>query len=123
MFDALKKYAVFEGRARRKEYWLFTLFCVLGYLIGSSLDGMLGLYSLEAGVGMIGGLFMLAMAIPSISVTVRRLHDTGKSGWLYLLAFVPIANIVLFVFMFFDSHAGSNQYEPNPKEEIPSSQS
>tara|TARA_B100000989_G_scaffold230329_1_gene177175 strand:+ start:365 stop:730 length:366 start_codon:yes stop_codon:yes gene_type:complete len=121
MFDALKKYAVFEGRARRKEFWLFNLFCALGFLTGSFLDGMLGLYDLEAGMGLIGGLFVLAMVVPSISVTVRRLHDTGKSGWFYLLAFIPLANIVLFIFMFFNSSAGSNQYGDNPKEEIPSS--
>ena len=71
---------------------------------------MLGLYRLEVRTGLIGGLFIMGIVIPSVSVTERHLHVIGKSGWLYLLAFIPIANIVLFIFIFMDSHAGFNQY-------------
>jgi uncharacterized membrane protein YhaH (DUF805 family) len=113
--EVLKKYAVFNGRARRKEYWMFALFNILASLALSFVDGLLGLGG-EYGWGLLGGLYSLAVLIPSIAVSVRRLHDTNRSGWWLLIVFVPIIGaIVLLVFMVLDSQPGENQHGPNPK--------
>ena len=115
--DALRnKYATFEGRARRKEYWFYVLFYVL-VLCGLALvDGLTGTFSEEAGLGLLSGLFVLATLVPSLAVTVRRLHDTDRSGWWVLIGLVPIAgDLVLLVFTLMDSQPGANQYGSNPK--------
>lgn len=114
---ALKKYAVFEGRARRKEYWYFTLFNTL-ILIGLSvIDLASGTFSEESGMGLLGGIYALGVLVPDVTVSVRRLHDTGRSGWWLLLVLVPlIGPLVLLVFMVLDSQPGENQHGPNPKE-------
>ena len=112
----LKKYAVFEGRARRREYWFFVLFAVLIHIVLNIVDRMLGMYSAENGIGIRGGIFSLAILIPSLAVGARRLHDTGRSGWWLLIGLVPLIGfIVLIVFFVLDSHPGTNQYGPNPK--------
>ncbi|MDP4916106.1 MAG: DUF805 domain-containing protein [Haliea sp.] len=115
--DILKnKYAMFNGRARRKEYWYFVLFNVLASIALALLDTLTGTYSEDAGVGLLGGIYWLAVLIPTIAVAIRRLHDTGRTGWWLLLAFIPIiGGLVLLVFMVFDSEPGDNQYGPNPK--------
>jgi uncharacterized membrane protein YhaH (DUF805 family) len=115
--EVLKKYAVFNGRARRKEYWLFTLFNLIISLVLGLLDGALGLAD-KSGWGPLGGIYSLAILIPALAVSVRRLHDTGRSGWWLLIALAPcIGGIVLLVFMIEDSHLGENQYGPNPKDD------
>jgi uncharacterized membrane protein YhaH (DUF805 family) len=115
---ALKKYAVFAGRARRKEFWFFTLFNVLIAVTLAMIDMYTGTFDEEVGLGLLSGLYALAMIVPSIAVTVRRLHDTDRSGWWYLLVFVPlIGGLVILVFMFLDGTPGSNRFGPNPKEE------
>jgi uncharacterized membrane protein YhaH (DUF805 family) len=114
--EVLKKYAVFSGRARRKEYWMFFLFNLIIYVVLALIDGLMGTFSPQAGLGVLSGLYSLAVLIPSLAVTVRRLHDTGRSGWWILIALVPfIGGIVLLVFMVLDSQPGENQYGPNPK--------
>src|SRR5579859_7499999 len=106
---ALENYAVFSGRARRAEFWYFNLFNVLIQLGLGIFDYFLGLRLLE-------GLYGLAILIPSIAVTTRRLHDTDRSGWWQLLLLLPLIGwIVLIVFEFQDSQAGPNRYGPNPK--------
>jgi uncharacterized membrane protein YhaH (DUF805 family) len=111
----LKKYAEFSGRARRKEYWMFVLFNLIIVFVLGFIDGVLGLTT-EGGMGILGGLYSLAVLLPSIAVGVRRLHDTGRSGWWLLIAFVPfIGAIVLIVFFVLDSQPGGNEYGPNPK--------
>ena len=116
----LKQYAVFNGRARRKEYWFFVLFNILISIGLAIVDGLTGSFSAEAGLGLLGGVYTLAVLIPSIAVSVRRLHDTNRSGWWLLIAFIPlIGAIVLLVFMVLDSHPGANRFGPNPKEEVP----
>lgn len=116
--DVLKQYAVFTGRARRKEYWMFFLFNLIAAVVLGIIDGVLGL-SLSQGMGLLGSLYALAVLLPSIGVTIRRLHDTNRSGWWCLIAFVPlIGGIVLLVFMLLDSTPGDNQYGPNPKESL-----
>ncbi len=109
--EVLKKYAVFSGRARRKEYWMFFLFnIIIAFLLGF-VEGLAG------SPGVIGMLYSLAVLIPGTAVSVRRLHDTDRSGWWLLITFVPlIGAIVLLVFMIQDSNPGQNQYGENPKE-------
>jgi uncharacterized membrane protein YhaH (DUF805 family) len=116
--EVLKKYAVFVGRARRKEYWWFTLInLIISFALGF-IDGLLKLP--HAGDwGPLGGLYSLAVMLPGIAVSVRRLHDTGRSGWWLLIGLVPCAGaIILLVFMVQDSQPGDNEYGPNPKAEV-----
>jgi len=114
--EVLKKYAVFGGRARRREYWYFALFNILISIALAIIDGVTGTLSAEAGIGLLGAFYALAVLIPGIAVSVRRLHDTSRSGWWLLIVLVPlIGAIVLLVFMVQDSQAGENQYGPNPK--------
>ena len=114
---ALQKYAVFSGRAQRKEYWYFYLFSVLITLALAILDMLIGSFDKVSGVGVLSGLYSLAVLIPNLAVTVRRLHDTGRSGWWFLIVLVPfIGGIVLLIFLVQDSMPGTNQYGANPKE-------
>lgn len=109
--EVLKKYAVFNGRARRAEYWMFFLFNLIIAFVLGFVEGLVG------GPGVIGLLYSLAVLIPGIAVSARRLHDTDRSGWWLLIAFVPlIGAIVLLVFMIQDSQSGQNRYGANPKE-------
>jgi len=115
--EVLKKYAVFSGRARRKEYWYFVLFNIIISIVLAVIDGVTGSFSPEAGIGLLGGIYTLAVLIPGIAVAVRRLHDTERSGWWLLIALIPlIGAIVLLVFMVQDSKPEQNQYGANPKE-------
>ena len=112
----LKEYAVFSGRARRKEYWFFILFNILASGALSIVDVLVGTQNTELGVGLLSGIYALAVLIPSIAVTVRRLHDTERSGWWLLIVLVPIVGgIVLLVFMLIDSQPSANKYGPSPK--------
>ncbi len=105
---ALKKYADFTGRARRKEYWMFILI----YTIINIVLAVLGL-------DIISGLVGLGLFIPTISVAARRLHDTGRSGWWQLIALIPVIGfIVLIIFLAQDSH-DANDYGANPKSAVP----
>ncbi|HEX8494176.1 MAG TPA: DUF805 domain-containing protein [Pyrinomonadaceae bacterium] len=115
--EVLKKYAVFSGRARRKEYWFFTLFNIIISLALTMLDIWLGLAD-RSGWGPLGGIYTLAVFIPGLAVTVRRLHDTGRSGWWFLIALVPcVGGIILLIYLVEDSQPGENEYGPNPKME------
>ena len=106
----LKKYAVFSGRARRKEYWMFVLFNFIFALAAF----LLGLITF----GLLYVVYIVAVFVPSLAVSVRRLHDIGKSGWYYLIVLIPIVGpIWLLVLMCRDSQPGNNEYGPNPKEE------
>src|SRR5450755_2727913 len=118
--QALKKYADFSGRARRREYWFFVLFNIIISVVLSVCDVFVGTYSAAASVGILSGIYTLAVLIPGIAVTVRRLHDTGRSGWWILIVLVPIiGGIWLLVLMFFDSQPGDNAYGPSPKADQP----
>ena len=113
---ALKKYAVFQGRAQRKEYWYYILFFVLFAIVVSLVENTLGLADPETGSGPLSLVYSLALLVPSIAVAVRRLHDTGRSGWWILIGLIPVVGaIVLIVFYVFDSEPGDNEYGPNPK--------
>ncbi|GLP95963.1 DUF805 domain-containing protein [Paraferrimonas sedimenticola] len=109
----LKNYAVFSGRARRTEYWMFTLISFLISIALGVIDGMTGA---GESAGLLGSLYGLAVLIPSIAVTVRRLHDTGRSGWWCLIVLIPILGwIALLVFCVLDSNSDENEYGANPK--------
>ncbi len=110
-----QKYAVFEGRARRSEYWWFYLGYSIVTAILSGLARALGTGGAATAVGIISGIVGLACLVPSIAVTTRRLHDTGRSGWWQLLYLTCIGGIVVFIFTLMDSQPGDNQYGPNPK--------
>ncbi len=97
--EALKKYAVFSGRSRRKEYWYFALFVVVISIVLTIIDGLIGAYDRSTGAGLLSGIFSLAILIPSIAVSVRRLHDIDRTGWWVLISLVPLIGfIVLIVF-------------------------
>ena len=114
--EVLKKYAVFSGRARRKEYWYFSLFNLLITIVLAVIDGMTGTLIAEANIGLLGGIYALAILIPFLAVSVRRLHDTDRSGWWLLITLIPlIGAIVILVFMVQDSKPNENQYGSNPK--------
>lgn len=123
MLMPLKRYADFSGRSRRKEFWMFTLLQAIVYValfvlmaIGGAMsnDGKPGALAILALVVM--GLFALATLVPVIAVSVRRFHDQGKSGWFYLLSFVPFGGLIVTVFMCLQGQAGPNQYGPDPKQ-------
>jgi len=117
--DAWKNYINFQGRARRKAYWMFVLFNLIALVVLRFIEGAVGL-SGQNGYGILTGLYTLAIILPLIALAVRRLHDTGRSGWWILIGLVPlIGPIVLIVFYVTDSQPGTNQYGPNPKESAP----
>jgi len=106
--DVLKKYADFDGRARRAEYWYFVLFNFIVSSVLGFMDGMMGTVT-AGGTGMISLLYTLAVLVPSIAVAVRRMHDVGKSGW---FALIPFYNLILAVT---EGDKGPNKYGPDPK--------
>lgn len=132
MFQPLRKYADFSGRARRKEFWLFALltflieivFMVLISAVGGQ-DLLMG-YPASANVPMSGPLMavvllhfavMLALLVPSLAVTFRRLHDTNRKGWWILIGLIPlIGALVLFIFYLLDGTPGPNRFGPDPKQ-------
>ena len=130
MFRPIRKYADFHGRARRAEYWLFALFelllCVAFVVAFALVSAASGGYdetdpaSTEGSV-LAGSVLLLAVAawlgllLPRLAVMVRRLHDTGNSGWLVLIGLIPLGGLVLFVFSLLDGTAGPNEHGPDPK--------
>ncbi|MGH9598809.1 MAG: DUF805 domain-containing protein [Terracidiphilus sp.] len=113
-----RRFAEFSGRARRMEYWTFTLVnCLIVLALYLAGTGFAFRHRPEIGAFMyiLCIVFAFATAIPSIACGVRRLRDTGKSGWLILLSVVPIGNIVLIVLLALDGDPGVNRYGPNPK--------
>lgn len=102
--EVLKKYTVFTGRSHRAEFWWFVLFNIIISVVLSWIWEFLG------------SLYGLAVLLPAIGVGIRRLHDTGRTGWWLLLGFIPVIGpIVLIIFFAMDSEPGENQYGPNPK--------
>ena len=119
--SVLKKYATFGGRARRKEFWMFVLFNFIFAMVAVVLDNVLGLTVHFPGsiidYGYIYYAYALFTMIPNLAVTVRRLHDVGKSGWMFFIVLIPIAGgIWLLVLLCKDSEPGINKYGPNPKQ-------
>ena len=116
----LKKYGVFKGRARRKEYWYFVLFNLIFVIAAMILDRLFGTFDSNSGYGVIYGLYVLAVFVPGLAVSVRRLHDLGKSGWWLLIALIPlVGGIWLIVLYATEGQHIDNQYGPDPKAIIP----
>lgn len=113
--DVIKKYVVFSGRARRKEFWMFVLFnAIIGIVLGI-IDKAIGT-DFSSGSGVLGTIYSLAVLLPSLGVAWRRLHDTDRSGWWILIGIIPIIGwIVLIVFYAQEGKAGDNKYGPDPK--------
>ncbi len=115
--EAFKKYAVFAGRSRRMEYWSFVLFNFVFFAVLAGIDALLGTFSSTSGVGLLSGIYVLATLVPTLALSVRRLHDIDRSGWWVLIYLIPlIGPIVLLVFALLGGTPGSNRYGPNPKE-------
>ncbi|WP_042460069.1 DUF805 domain-containing protein [Neobacillus dielmonensis] len=109
----VKNYTGFSGRARRKEYWMFTLFNLLFAVVIGIIEGVFDLPQF------LSALYTLAVLLPSIGVGIRRLHDSGKSGWWLLISLIPfVGSIVLLVFFCLDSEPNDNKYGPNPKHTV-----
>ena len=121
-FTALSKYAVFSGRASRREYWLYVIMqnCVMlaaimvGMVVNTNADN-----SVQAAGGTVYLLSMLFFLIPGIAVAVRRCHDTGHSGWWFLINFLPCVGCFIFLFMMCRESGPDNQYGPNPNGNNP----
>ena len=112
----INNYANFDGRARRSEYWYFTLFSILSFLILYTLLFLL----IFTGISLFPffvliAVYIVLIMIPTLAVTVRRLHDTGKSGWWYLISFLPLGGLVLFIFTLQEGNPFANEYGTDPK--------
>ena len=117
--EAMRKYAVFKGRARRKEYWWFLLVYILVSVVLTVLDGIIGQYDAQSGMGLLSGLFALGTFLPALAVAVRRLHDTDRSGWWVLITLVPLVGLLVFVFFMARSGtAGDNRFGTDPKAAV-----
>ncbi len=127
MILPLKRYAQFEGRANRREYWMFQLFLLLAATVVGALSmtvAFVAVVVLQAdsswmagitiGALALVGLLWLATIVPLVAVTVRRLHDCGQSGWLYLLALVPGGGLVILIFALLPGTPQDNLYGPVP---------
>jgi uncharacterized membrane protein YhaH (DUF805 family) len=111
----LSKYATFDGRARRSEFWWFYLASFLASVVAAIIDAAIG-SDVGAGTGVVGLLLSLALLIPGLAVGARRLHDTGRSGWWQLIALVPLVGIILLIVWWAtDGHRSPNQHGPSPK--------
>ncbi len=114
-FEVLKKYAVFSGRACRAEYWMFFLINIVIYFVLLMLTAVLPGDILQGALMLLYFVYGLAVLLPGIGVFVRRLHDTGRSGWWWLIGLVPILGaILLIVFMVQEGNPEENQYGPPP---------
>lgn len=113
---ALKKYVVFSGRARRKEFWYYSLFSIILLILAIVLDNVLGTTMDPLPYGAFYVLIGLAMFLPGLSVSIRRLHDVGKSGWFYLIGVIPIIGSIWLLILFLTGgDPGDNEYGADPK--------
>ncbi len=113
-----RRFAVFEGRAGRAEYWYFVLFSLLGSLAGAGIDvALYGPLALGEGglIGPVTGLFSLVVFIPGLAVTVRRLHDRNMRGWLAALYFLGPLSFILLIVLAFPGTNGPNRFGPDPR--------
>jgi uncharacterized membrane protein YhaH (DUF805 family) len=126
--SVLKKYAVFKGRARRTEYWMFVLvnciITVILYLL-AAIPSIVSIVAIDRPSAISGffiivlWIYALAVLIPGLAVSVRRLHDTNRSGFFLFMSLIPLAGpIILLVFLVQEGVSGDNQYGPDPKEPI-----
>lgn len=105
--DVIKnQYFNFEGRATRQQFWMYILFYVILYIVINIIGAILG----DTVHGILSGLVSLALLLPTLGISVRRLHDTDRSGWWYLIGFLPFIGIVLLVFFCLPSTEGENRF-------------
>jgi uncharacterized membrane protein YhaH (DUF805 family) len=110
-----QKYADFNGRARRSEFWYFVLFSFIVSIVGFAIDRLLGTDDTFGNNGLVRSILGLALLVPSLAVGARRLHDTDRSGWLQLLALIPLVGIILLIVWWAGDSKGDNKHGPNPK--------
>jgi uncharacterized membrane protein YhaH (DUF805 family) len=114
--QVIKKYAVFTGRARRKEFWMYVLFNIIVSIVAAVIDNVIGTNISILPYGYVFMVYNLFVIIPSLAVSVRRMHDIGKSGWMILVGLIPIiGGIWLLVLFVMDSKPGDNNWGANPK--------
>lgn len=112
----LRQYADFSGRARRREYWMFCLFNFLVSFCLGFVAGLLGAL-MDANLTSLVWIYALAIFIPSLAVCIRRLHDVGKSGWMYLIVLIPLVGAIWLLVLFCtNGEPGANKWGVNPKE-------
>lgn len=118
MMQPLRRFADFAGRARRSEYWWFSLFIIIANIVVAILDATLfGAAMLQSfgGIGPLGGLLGLALLVPSLAVSVRRLHDLDKSGWFLLVGLIPLLGGLLLIYWFIQrGTVGANRFGADP---------
>lgn len=119
----LRQYADFKGRARRKEFWMFYLFNLLVIismmLLSVLVSATIGVDLLHTIILVLLGLYYLAILVPTLAVTVRRLHDINNSGWMYFVSFIPIiGGIWLLILLCKEGTNGYNDYGDDPKKDI-----
>ncbi|MGF1713175.1 DUF805 domain-containing protein [Vibrio kagoshimensis] len=118
--STIKQYAVFKGRARRKEFWYFYLISLVISFALAFLDNQMGTFNPELGGGLLGGVYGIFIFLPSLSLTVRRIHDTSHSGYWAFILLIPIIGVLAILFFaLMDSKPGSNEYGISPKEPAP----
>lgn len=112
----LKQYADFSGRACKKEFWMYVLFYMIIAIVLHVIDSMLGWVTPESDMGVLGGLYSLCMFIPGLAVSVRRLHDIGKSGWNFLFILIPLVGaVVLLIWFCKEGERRGNSWGLDPK--------
>jgi uncharacterized membrane protein YhaH (DUF805 family) len=117
LVNPLKKYVVFSGRASRKEYWMFVLWIILIYLVLVLLDNFLKikLDDVPSFVALLSRIWAWAVALPLVSICVRRLHDTSRSAWWLMIGLVPVLGLIgLFVYMIMNGTTGNNKFGLDP---------
>ena len=113
---AMNSYATFKGRSTRSEYWYFMLFYILILVMPLILAGFLGLgENGQSIMFIISGILLLIHIIPSLAVSIRRLHDIDKSGWWYLISFIPYIGAIAIMIMAMIDSKDDNEYGENPK--------
>lgn len=112
--EVLRKYATFDGRAHRTEFWMFVLVNIIVSIGLNIVDAIIGTDG-ALGAGLLSSIYALAILIPTLAVAVRRLHDIGRSGWWLLIALIPIVGfIILIVWYATKGERAANRYGPNP---------
>ena len=110
-FEVFRKYADFDGRASRSEYWWFFLISIIVSSLLSTIDAITGTFNPDYGIGLLSAVYSLAVFIPSFAVNIRRLHDIGRSGWWLFLHLIPLlGTLVLLFWSIKASEPGENQY-------------
>ena len=111
-----RKYAIFDGRARRAEYWWYTLFNLIIYVVLIGLGLLIGGSDNNSPVlGALIGVYILAVILPTLAVTSRRLHDSGLSGWWQLVGIIPLGGFAVFIMTLLSGNNGPNKYGPDPR--------